>query len=438
MLGRLRSWLNFDGAMSAGNTMVLEESSELDVSEVPLTIDVDKYGESGEDEVWVTMATKKKKKQHVRQFDGECVVVESLSSKKKKKGKAMAKGRDCIISRISHDPSRDNDVMCLSIDKNSTTSNEATPTRSNASATPKSSKASSTMLATMTTPTSSIASATPTSSKASSTTSETMATPAMSSVLSAILASSKASSTNDMTPAAITTPTIGGTHHDVNSSFSSTRPTRYSPNQCPISPHNLCPHSCIPALSYFSTFPSLLPNVHMTLNGHPVNCTCKHKRKRTKPKRNRKKTMEDIAIDGDFLSQNDLEATLFISSSSAPLSATLNLPSWWSDSGSKSTSSASFSVTDLDITSREAKLIMAPLINDGFKVTVIQRIQSPSLWRRYMGEVRLFLEERGEEGFLNEKLLYHCSRAKKEIICAEGLDLRLSNEGHFGKGIYFR
>ena len=39
---------------------------------------------------------------------------------------------------------------------------------------------------------------------------------------------------------------------------------------------------------------------------------------------------------------------------------------------------------------------------------------------------------------LNERLLYHTSRASTETICAEGLDQRLGGMGNFGRGIYFR
>ena len=39
---------------------------------------------------------------------------------------------------------------------------------------------------------------------------------------------------------------------------------------------------------------------------------------------------------------------------------------------------------------------------------------------------------------LNETLLYHTTSASKEVICEEGLDQRLSRQGRFGHGIYFR
>ncbi len=305
--------------------------SELNVTPASISIDIDEYIDSGEDDIWVTMTTRKP---HL--MDRECVVVEDLSSKKNKKRKRKVVG-DCVISRISHDPSHDNDVQCLSVERIKTTSRTT------------------------------------------------------------ILTPSSPDSPQSLHKSQFSTPSL--------SCLCSlqTTPTNYSPlQQC-------------------------------------VQHTCRSKQKRKRAKSQHNITTEGIVLDSKFLSPNDKEASLFISSSSAPLSATLTLPSWWCEGDNKSIcTNTAFSLTELDADSCEAKLIMAPLIKDGFKITVIQRIQSPSLWRRYMGEVRLFLEERGNDVFLNEKLLYHCSRAKKEVICAEGLDARLSSEGLFGKGIYFR
>ena len=39
---------------------------------------------------------------------------------------------------------------------------------------------------------------------------------------------------------------------------------------------------------------------------------------------------------------------------------------------------------------------------------------------------------------LNEKYLYHGTRANRLRLCEEGLDHRLSYQGCFGRGIYFR
>ena len=47
-------------------------------------------------------------------------------------------------------------------------------------------------------------------------------------------------------------------------------------------------------------------------------------------------------------------------------------------------------------------------------------------------------DERPAGHDLNELLLYHTTSASKEVICEEGLDQRLSRQGRFGRGIYFR
>ena len=39
---------------------------------------------------------------------------------------------------------------------------------------------------------------------------------------------------------------------------------------------------------------------------------------------------------------------------------------------------------------------------------------------------------------VNVKDLYHGTTAPLDQICAEGLDPRISEHGHFGRGIYFR
>lgn len=139
---------------------------------------------------------------------------------------------------------------------------------------------------------------------------------------------------------------------------------------------------------------------------------------------------------------NDRDASLFSISSSAPYASTLDTPPWWSIPTSKDQlapdTPTNFTMVPLDVKSSEGCLVVYPLKVDGFKVSSIKRIQCPSLWRRYIGEVRLFLEERGANANLNEKLLYHCSRTDKSVICSEGLDMRLSNQGLFGRGIYFR
>lgn len=80
-------------------------------------------------------------------------------------------------------------------------------------------------------------------------------------------------------------------------------------------------------------------------------------------------------------------------------------------------------------------VVSAPLTRDGFTVSRIQRVQNETLWQRLCYEKQLMLRDRQD---VNEQLLYHTSRSAISIICEEGLDVRLSRNGCFGSGIYFR
>ena len=86
----------------------------------------------------------------------------------------------------------------------------------------------------------------------------------------------------------------------------------------------------------------------------------------------------------------------------------------------------------------DTQAIIYSFLKSGLQIANIWRIQNSTLWRRYQTEKANMLAERGEDYDLKEKLLYHSSRAPKTSICAEGLDMRLSREGCFGRGIYFR
>ena len=88
--------------------------------------------------------------------------------------------------------------------------------------------------------------------------------------------------------------------------------------------------------------------------------------------------------------------------------------------------------------SDEWKRVSWPLSEAGFVVTSMERIQNETLWHRLQSECQLMLRGHHEGYDLNERLLYHTSRADKSVICEEGLDQRLSRCGHFGNGIYFR
>lgn len=80
-------------------------------------------------------------------------------------------------------------------------------------------------------------------------------------------------------------------------------------------------------------------------------------------------------------------------------------------------------------------VVSNPLSEAGFTVNRVQRVQNESLWERLCFEKQLMLRDRQN---VNEQLLYHTSRSSVPIICEEGLDVRLSRNGSFGSGIYFR
>lgn len=119
--------------------------------------------------------------------------------------------------------------------------------------------------------------------------------------------------------------------------------------------------------------------------------------------------------------------------------STTELPSWWVEcSKCSSDSHKPYHLIDLPMDTSETQKIVSTFITSNFDVVSIRRIQNAALWRRYQAEKTCLLAERGSDYHLNEVLLYHTSRAALPAICGEGLDLRLSRAGNFGRGIYFR
>lgn len=83
----------------------------------------------------------------------------------------------------------------------------------------------------------------------------------------------------------------------------------------------------------------------------------------------------------------------------------------------------------------EWQVVSNTFTDSGFTVNRVQRVQNESLWERLCYEKQLMLRDRPN---VNEQLLYHTSRSSIPVICEEGLDVRLSRNGMFGSGIYFR
>eukprot|EP00899_Mesostigma_viride_P013172 jgi/Mesvir1/21856/Mv04236-RA.1 len=106
-----------------------------------------------------------------------------------------------------------------------------------------------------------------------------------------------------------------------------------------------------------------------------------------------------------------------------------------------------FELIDLPTSSLEYATIASKLTAVGLHVSSVRRVQNYELWTRYATERSSMLRvktggapvpgaEKMSEYDLNQCLLFHCSSAKADVICAQGLDARLANGGTFGRGIY--
>lgn len=126
------------------------------------------------------------------------------------------------------------------------------------------------------------------------------------------------------------------------------------------------------------------------------------------------------------------------SKSTAPQPLGPDIPVYWTKCDKCGSRERRYHVIEVQPNCHEWLNVCIPLLNENFLVTQLQRIQNCVLWQRLQCEQQLMCKSHSKRFDLNERLLYHTSRAKKEIICAEGLDQRLSNSGSFGRGIYFR
>ena len=83
-----------------------------------------------------------------------------------------------------------------------------------------------------------------------------------------------------------------------------------------------------------------------------------------------------------------------------------------------------------------SSLFMATM--SGYKITSIKRVQNQLLWKKYQLEKETVEKKNGGEA--NEKLLFHGSRkvSAEDIVDSDnGLDMRVSSEGMWGKANYF-
>ena len=136
--------------------------------------------------------------------------------------------------------------------------------------------------------------------------------------------------------------------------------------------------------------------------------------------------------------QSDVESESKPARQKAKSSSEPEIPTYWTNCDRCGGYTRRYHLIDINPNCQEWFNVCVPLLNASFCVTRLQRIQNQALWQRLQCERQLM--SRGHPaGFdLNERLLYHTSRAVTQVICAEGLDQRLSRSGNFGRGIYFR
>lgn len=124
------------------------------------------------------------------------------------------------------------------------------------------------------------------------------------------------------------------------------------------------------------------------------------------------------------------------SSSSSQLSSLGRTPTCWTNCPNCPPSKKrKYHLIDVAYNSAEWSVVSNPLSLLGFTVTRVRRIQNELLWQRLCFEKQLMISDQRS---VNEQLLYHTSRCSIAIICEEGLDARLSMNGNFGRGMYFR
>ncbi len=131
-----------------------------------------------------------------------------------------------------------------------------------------------------------------------------------------------------------------------------------------------------------------------------------------------------------------LNTTNTLHTTEQPLSTRDRLPNCWTRCPTCSpTEERRYHLISVTPQSSEWSFVSLPLTRAQFSVQKVQRIQNMGLWERLCVEKGLMLRQRSD---VNMQLLYHTSSAQSAVICEEGLDNRLSRNGNFGRGIYFR
>ena len=116
----------------------------------------------------------------------------------------------------------------------------------------------------------------------------------------------------------------------------------------------------------------------------------------------------------------------------------VEFPKHWQPMGVMAGSSKSYELYMVLPGTEEYQAIAQHFFRKPLIIYSIKRIQNLHFLKRYNLEKKLILDTRGNGFNLNEQRLFHTSAANPDDICEQGLDLRLSNGGSFGNGIYFR
>jgi len=116
----------------------------------------------------------------------------------------------------------------------------------------------------------------------------------------------------------------------------------------------------------------------------------------------------------------------------------VEFPKYWQPMGETASNSKSYELYMVLPGSEEFQAIAQCFHRKPLVIYSVKRIQNLHFLKRYNLEKKLIMDTRGSGFNLNEQRLFHTSSANPDDICEQGLDLRLSNGGSFGNGIYFR
>ena len=117
-------------------------------------------------------------------------------------------------------------------------------------------------------------------------------------------------------------------------------------------------------------------------------------------------------------------------------------PSHWKDVDFLSFKTSIYNTAIIDLDSEEAKEVITKVNEaqlEDLKVVRIERVQNLAAYQKYMTEKDL-LQNKYDEEFQLEKQLFHGTKITDPhtlLASEEGFDMRFSNKGMWGNGVYF-